>query len=79
MKLLVFKKGSRNSTNNLKFLKENQKIPFYFLILYATYYNLIKTKEGFGFYQDEDKLSEFLGQDIFEELKAKKKHFYNLI
>ena len=36
----ALRKGFKNSTRNLKFLRENQRIPFYFSILYATNYHL---------------------------------------
>ena len=67
-----FEKRIQKFNQELKIFERESKDSFYFSILYAIYYHLIKRKEDFDFCQDQEKLCEVLGKDFFEKLKSKK-------
>ena len=69
-----FEKRIQIFNEELKISEREAKDSFYFSILYATYYHLIEREEDFDFCEDEEKLCEVLGRDIFEKLKSKKEY-----
>ena len=68
---LCFEKRIQKFNEELKIFERNSKDSFYFSILYATYYHLLEKKEDFDFCQDEERLSQVLGQ-FFLKLQAPK-------
>ena len=64
-----FEKRIQKFNQELKIFERESKDSFYFSILYAIYYHLIKRKEDFDFCQGQEKLCEVLGKDFFEKLK----------
>ena len=68
---LCFEKRIQKFNEELKIFERNSKDSFYFSILYATYYHLLEKKEDFDFCQDEERLSEVLGQFLFKTSSSK--------
>ena len=69
-----FEKRIQIFNEELKISEREAKDSLYFSMLYATYYHLIERKEDFDFCEDEEKLCEVLGRDIFEKFKSKKEY-----
>ena len=73
---LGFEKRIRKFDEKLKIFEKESKDSFYFSIFYAIQYYLLEKKEDFDFCQNEERLCEVLGRNLFENLKFKKYSFH---
>ena len=73
---LGFEKRIRKFDEKLKIFEKESKDSFYFSIFYALYYYLLEKKEDFDLCQNEERLCEVLGRNLFENLKFKKYSFH---